>query len=140
VGNPYPQEWDKYGGIMTEVCVDKKYRIVLPKELRKPFGITAGSVLEAESRKGVIILKPKVPVQKPTEALWGMVAEVCAWFEYHKLDDKIDFLFKILQSYSTLTVIETTYEDEVKAKDLESHHPKLELEVCSSVGGGMLGG
>jgi len=58
---------------MKEVSVDKKYRIVLPKELRKPFGITAGSVLEGESKKGVIILKPKVPVQKPTEALWGMV-------------------------------------------------------------------
>ncbi|HKZ93493.1 MAG TPA: AbrB/MazE/SpoVT family DNA-binding domain-containing protein [Candidatus Bathyarchaeia archaeon] len=57
---------------MREVCVDKKYRIVLPKELRKPFGVTAGSILEAESRKGVIILKPKVPIQKPTEALWGM--------------------------------------------------------------------
>lgn len=52
--------------------MDKKYRIVLPKELRKPFGITAGSVLEAELKKGVIILKPKVPIQKPTEALWGM--------------------------------------------------------------------
>ncbi|HKZ93492.1 MAG TPA: type II toxin-antitoxin system VapC family toxin [Candidatus Bathyarchaeia archaeon] len=56
-----------------------------------------------------------------------VVAEVCAWLEYHKLDDKIGLLFKILQSYSTLTVIETTYNDEVKAKDLESHYPKLEF-------------
>jgi len=56
-----------------------------------------------------------------------VVAEVCAWLEYHKLDDKIDLLFKILQSYLTLTVIETTYEDEVKAKDLESDYPKLEF-------------
>ena len=28
-----------------------------------------------------------------------VVAEVCAWLEYHKLDDKIDFLFKNLESY-----------------------------------------
>jgi len=66
------KKWDIYGGIMTEVSVDKKYRIVLPKELRRPFGIVAGSVLEAEYKKGAIILKPKVPIQKPTEALWGM--------------------------------------------------------------------
>jgi len=57
---------------MTEVGVDKKYRIVLPKELRKPFGIEAGSVLEAKYKKGEIILKPKVPIKKPTEALWGI--------------------------------------------------------------------
>ena len=57
---------------MTEVCVDKKYRIVLPKELRKPLGVAAGSVLEAEYKKGVIIIRRKVPIQKPTEALWSM--------------------------------------------------------------------
>jgi len=57
---------------MTEVSVDKKYRIVLPKELRKPLGIAAGAVLEAEYEKGAIILRPRVPVKKPTEALWGM--------------------------------------------------------------------
>lgn len=56
-----------------------------------------------------------------------VVAEVCAWLEYHKLDDKIDLLFKILRSYPTLTVYETTYEDEVRAKDLQSHYPKLEF-------------
>ncbi|KPV63515.1 MAG: PIN domain protein [Candidatus Bathyarchaeota archaeon BA2] len=56
-----------------------------------------------------------------------VVAEVCAWLEYYKLDDKIDFFFKILQSYPTLTIYETTYEDEVKAKDLKSQYPKLEF-------------
>jgi len=57
---------------LTEVNVDKKYRIVLPKEVRKPLGILPGSLLEAEHEKGAIILRPKVPVRKPTEALWGM--------------------------------------------------------------------
>lgn len=66
------KKWDICGGIMTEVSVDKKFRIVLPKELRKPLGIGAGSVLEAEHKKGAIILKPKVPIQTPTEALWGI--------------------------------------------------------------------
>lgn len=56
-----------------------------------------------------------------------VVAEVCAWLEYHRLHDKIDLLFKILQSYPTLTIVETTYEDEVKAKDMESRYPKLEF-------------
>jgi len=61
---------------MTEVCVDKKYRIVLPKELRKPLGVAVGSVLEAEYKKGGIIIRRKVPIQKPTEALWGVAKEI----------------------------------------------------------------
>jgi len=56
-----------------------------------------------------------------------VVAEVCAWLEYHKLDDKIDLLFKILKSYPTLSIYETKYEDEVKAKDLKPRYPKLEF-------------
>lgn len=56
-----------------------------------------------------------------------VVAEVCAWLEYHKLHDKIDLLFKILKSYPTLSIYETKYEDETKAKDLRLHYPRLEF-------------
>lgn len=61
---------------MTEVIVDKKHRVVLPKELRKPLKIAAGSVLEAEYKEGAIFLTPKVPIKRPTEALWGMAEGV----------------------------------------------------------------
>lgn len=61
---------------MTEITVDKKHRIVLPKELRKALKISVGSVLEAERRGSAIILVPKVSLKKPTQALWGMAADV----------------------------------------------------------------
>jgi len=57
---------------MTEVRVDHKNRIVLPKELRESLGIVPGSMVNAEYRGGAIILVPKVPVKGPTQALWGL--------------------------------------------------------------------
>lgn len=56
--------------------MDERHRITLPKELRTPLGIVAGSVLEAEYRGGTIILVPKVPVKGPTQNLWGMATGI----------------------------------------------------------------
>ena len=56
-----------------------------------------------------------------------VVAEVCAWLEYHGMRDKIDAFFKALESYPTLKKCETTYEDEVKAKELKSQYSHLEF-------------
>ena len=56
-----------------------------------------------------------------------VVAEVCAWLEYHGMKDKIETFFKSLESYPTLTKCETTYEDELKAKELESRYSHLEF-------------
>jgi len=56
-----------------------------------------------------------------------VVAEVCAWLEYHGMRDKIDAFFKALQSYPTLKKCETTYEDELKAEDLKSRYSHLEF-------------
>ncbi len=61
---------------MTEVRVDEKHRITLPKELREPLGIVSGSVLDAEYKRGAIILVPKVPVKGPTQTLWGLAAGI----------------------------------------------------------------
>lgn len=57
---------------MSEIAVDEKHRITLPKELREQLGISPGTVLEAEYRDGDIVLKPKLPLRRPTEALWGI--------------------------------------------------------------------
>ena len=59
---------------MTEVRVDEKHRITLPKELREPLGIVSGSVLDAKYKGGAIMLVPKVPVKGPTQTLWGLAA------------------------------------------------------------------
>jgi AbrB family looped-hinge helix DNA binding protein len=61
---------------MSEVSVDGKYRVVLPKKLRELLGIKPGSVLEAEHDRGAIVLRPKIPVPKPTEALWGIAGKI----------------------------------------------------------------
>jgi len=56
-----------------------------------------------------------------------VVAEVCAWLEYHGMRDKIDTFFKALESYPTLKKCETTYEDELKAEELESQYSHIEF-------------
>ncbi len=57
---------------MAEVTVDRKHRITLPTELRRRLGITSGSKLEAEQRGTEIVIRPAVPVKRPTEAMWGL--------------------------------------------------------------------
>lgn len=61
---------------MSEIVLDEKHRITLPKELRERLGISPGTVLEAEYRDGSILLRPKLPLRRPTETLWGMVKGV----------------------------------------------------------------
>jgi len=56
-----------------------------------------------------------------------VVAEVCAWLEYHGMRDKINTFFKALESYPTLKKYETTYEDELKAEELRSQYSHLEF-------------
>lgn len=56
-----------------------------------------------------------------------VIAEVCAWLEYHGVGDRIDVFFKILESYPTLKKCETTYEDELKAEELKSQYSRLEF-------------
>ncbi len=86
-------------------------------------------VITADARFGPVSRKILQRIEEGEEAATSslVIAEVCAWLEYHRLDDKIDFLFKTLKSYPTLTICETTYEDEAKAKDLKPHYPKLEF-------------
>jgi len=60
---------------MGELVVDEKHRITLPGELRRRLGIRPGSRVEAEQRGGEIIIRPLVPVRKPTEAIWGLARD-----------------------------------------------------------------
>ena len=59
-------------GQLTELIVDEKHRVTLPRELRKSLGITSGSKLEAERRGSEIVIRPAVPIEKPTEVIWGL--------------------------------------------------------------------
>jgi len=60
---------------MAELVVDEKHRITLPGELRRRLGIRSGSLVEAEQRGGEIVIRPLVPVRKPTEAIWGLARD-----------------------------------------------------------------
>lgn len=57
---------------MGQLVVDGKHRVTLPMELRRSLGITVGSSLEAEQRGGEIVIRPAVPVKKPTDAIWAL--------------------------------------------------------------------
>ena len=63
-------------GLLVEVIVDERNRVTLPKRVREELGIAEGSVLEVERKGGAVLFTPKVPVKRPTEALWGMAAGV----------------------------------------------------------------
>ena len=61
---------------MAQLVVDEKYRVTLPRELRKRLGIASGSRLEAEQKGSEIIIRPLVPVKNPTDAIWGLATGV----------------------------------------------------------------
>ena len=54
-----------------------------------------------------------------------VLAEVCAWFEYHKKRQEVRAFLDAVESYPTLRKVETTYPDELRAKELERSYPRL---------------
>lgn len=56
-----------------------------------------------------------------------VVAEVCAWLEHHKKKSGVGTFLEAVQSYPTLRKAETTYADELRAKELERSYPRLEF-------------
>lgn len=56
-----------------------------------------------------------------------VIAEVCAWLEYHKKKAELGTFLSAVDSYPSLRKIETTYADEQRAKELERSYPRLEF-------------
>ena len=56
-----------------------------------------------------------------------VIAEVCAWLEYHKKKTMVETFLNAVDSYPILRKFETTYTDEQRAKELERSHPRLEF-------------
>lgn len=63
-------------GNLTQVVVDEKHRVTLPRRLRRSLGIKSGSTLEVEQVGAKIVISPPVPIKKPTEAIWGLTRKV----------------------------------------------------------------
>lgn len=56
-----------------------------------------------------------------------VIAEVCAWLEYHKKKNEVSVFLNAIDSYPSLRKTETTYADEQRAKELERSCPCLEF-------------
>lgn len=86
-------------------------------------------VITANPRFGPVARSILKRIEEGEEAATSslVIAEVCAWLEYHGMSAKIEFIFKAIRSYPTLIVCETTYEDEAIAEELKSRYPKLEF-------------
>lgn len=56
-----------------------------------------------------------------------VLAEICAWLEYHKMKNKIGTFFETLESYPSLKKIETLYEDMLRAAELAYQYRALEF-------------
>jgi predicted nucleic acid-binding protein len=54
------------------------------------------------------------------------LAEVCAWLEYRKKKSEVGSFLNAIDSYPSLRKFETTYPDELRAKELERAYPRLE--------------
>jgi len=56
-----------------------------------------------------------------------VIAEVCAWLEYHKKKNDVSTFLSAVDSYPSLQKLDTTYDDEQRAKELERSHPRLQF-------------
>jgi len=56
-----------------------------------------------------------------------VIAEVCAWLEYHNKRPDVSTFVDAVDSYLTLRKSETTYADELRARELERSYPRLEF-------------
>ena len=56
-----------------------------------------------------------------------VTAEVATWLEINKRKQAIPQFFASMESYPSLTKIETTYADELTANELSTRYPQLEF-------------
>ena len=56
-----------------------------------------------------------------------VIAETCAWLEYRKRKADVGIFLDAVESYSSLRKRETTYTDELRAKELHRSYPRLEF-------------
>jgi len=56
-----------------------------------------------------------------------VIAEVCAWLEYHKKKSEVATFLDAMDSYPSLRKSETTYSDELGAEELARSYPRLEF-------------
>lgn len=56
-----------------------------------------------------------------------VIAEACAWLEYHKRKPEVGTFLSAVDSYPSLRKTETTYIDEQRAQELERSYPRLEF-------------
>jgi len=56
-----------------------------------------------------------------------VIAEVVAWLEYQGKKPEVDTFLDAVESYPTLQKSETTYGDELRAREMRRSYPRLEF-------------
>jgi predicted nucleic acid-binding protein len=86
-------------------------------------------VMTANAQFGPIAKKILQRINSGEEAVTSslVVAECCAWLEYSKRKADVDTFLDAVESYPSLVKCETTYTDELRAKELQRSYPRLEF-------------
>jgi predicted nucleic acid-binding protein len=86
-------------------------------------------VITAHAEFGPIAKRILERINSGEEAVTSslVIAETCAWLEYRKRKADVDIFLDAVESYPSLHKCETTYTDELRAKELQRSYPRLEF-------------
>ena len=86
-------------------------------------------VLTAHPEFGAVAKRILSRVENGEESVTSslVIAEVCAWLQYHSMKSDVKTFLKALESYPSLRKIDTTYVDLLTAQQLEAKHSHLEF-------------
>jgi len=86
-------------------------------------------VITAHAEFGPIAKRILERINSGEEAVTSslVIAEVCAWLQYRKRKADVNTFLDAVESYPSLRKCETTYADELRAKELQRSYPHLEF-------------
>jgi predicted nucleic acid-binding protein len=86
-------------------------------------------VITAHAEFGPIAKRILERIDSGEEAVTSslVIAEVCAWLHYRKRKTDVNTFLDAVESYPSLRKCETTYADELRAKEFQRSYPRLEF-------------
>jgi predicted nucleic acid-binding protein len=86
-------------------------------------------VITAHAEFGPIAKRILERIDSGEEAVTSslVIAEVCAWLQYRRRKTDVNTFLDAVESYPSLRKCETTYADELRAKELQRSYPRLEF-------------
>ena len=86
-------------------------------------------VITAHAEFGPIAKRILERIDSGEEAVTSslVIAEVCAWLQYRRRKTDVNTFLDAVESYPSLRKCETTYADELRAKEFQRSYPRLEF-------------